>query len=561
MAENITGLFMSDLTGADSDYGTFTHSNRDDASTVAASSSGAIPTRSPVHTTPKIDTGPITWDDATWILTSSFIIFTMQSGFGLLEAGVVSGKNEVNIMVKNAVDVIFGGITFWMFGFGLSFGEDPYWNNPFCGVGHFFVDVQDGGDKMGLLYANYIFQLSFATTATTIVSGAMAERTKLTSYIIFSFFNTVVYCIPAHWIWGAKGWLNSPNDPPYLKCIDIAGSGAVHLLGGVSALVAALLLKPRMGRYDNGKLAPPLGNATNCLVGMFMLWWGWLGFNCGSTFGISGGKWKLAAKSAVTTINASMAGGAVGIIYSFIVNKRKYHIPDLVNSVLGGLVAVTASCAVVRPYEAIPIGGIGGLVGCLGTRFLDFLHIDDPVGASALHGFGGLWGMLAVGIFGDIDPLEDTTHGQKGLLHGGGFRLLGVQALACVAIIAWSAGLSFILLFTIDKTFGLRLSPEDEKLGTDFTEHGIGAETDLFLIENRRTIQETGCQTSISIRRKSRGGFGFQRTTQYGKDSFIQQNGKLTPIIATNDVMNPAFDGDDASPKHDQSPKLDRMQQ
>jgi ammonia channel protein AmtB len=172
-------------------------------------------------------------------------------------------------MVKNAVDVIFGGITYWMYGYGLSFGDDPERNNPFCGVGYFMLDIDDVSDKMGLLYANYIFQLSFATTATTIVSGAMAERTKLTAYIVFSFCNTVVYCIPAHWVWGERGWLNNPPD---FKCIDIAGSGAVHLLGGVSALVAAILLKPRMGRYDNGPSAPPLGNPTNCLVGMFMLW-------------------------------------------------------------------------------------------------------------------------------------------------------------------------------------------------------------------------------------------------------------------------------------------------
>ncbi|XP_064619944.1 putative ammonium transporter 2 [Lineus longissimus] len=452
----------------------------------------------------------ITWDDATWILTSSFVIFTMQSGFGLLEAGVVSGKNEVNIMVKNAVDVIFGGLTFWMFGYALSFGEGPL-TNAFCGVGHFFVDIEDDHEDMGYTYANYIFQLSFATTATTIVSGAMAERTKLSAYIVFSFFNTLVYCMPAHWVWGKYGFLKE------LGVLDIAGAGPVHLVGGVSALVAAIILKPRHGRYDNGGEAPPLGNPTNCLVGMFMLWWGWLGFNCGSTFGISGGKWKLAAKSAVTTVNASMAGGSMGLLYSYIANKRKFMIPDLVNSVLGALVAVTAPCALIRSWEALVIGAIGGLGSVAGAAVMDGLKIDDPVGAVAVHAVGGMVGLLAVGFFVDIDPLEDRTGGQKGLFHGGGWRLLGVQTLAVVSIAAWSAVISFTLLFIIDKTIGLRMSVEEEILGTDFVEHGIGQETDLLFVENPSNSPihaENGDHDdrTVSVRRKSTGGFGFQRT-------------------------------------------------
>ena len=183
----------------------------------------------------------------------------------MLEAGIVSLKNEVNILVKNAADVIFGGLTYWMFGYGLSFGEWEGWTNPFCGVGHFFVDTQES-DHVGIVFSNFIFQLSFATTATTIVSGAMAERTKLKAYILFSFLNTIVYAVPAHWIWADNGFLHT------MGCVDIAGSGGVHLLGGVSGLVGTLMLKPRLDRYDNGKEPPKLGNPTNALVGMFMLW-------------------------------------------------------------------------------------------------------------------------------------------------------------------------------------------------------------------------------------------------------------------------------------------------
>lgn len=181
----------------------------------------------------------------------------------MLEAGAVTCKNEVNIMVKNAADVIFGGLTYWMFGFGLSFGQDEG-SNMFCGVGHFFVDADD--DEMGEVFSMFVFQLSFATTATTIVSGAMAERTKLSSYIIFSCLNTVIYCIPAHWLWDDRGFLRK------LGVVDIAGSGGVHLVGASSAFVAAVMLKPRLGRYDHGRESLPMGNAVNSLLGTFMLW-------------------------------------------------------------------------------------------------------------------------------------------------------------------------------------------------------------------------------------------------------------------------------------------------
>ncbi|OWF51366.1 ammonium transporter 3 [Mizuhopecten yessoensis] len=410
--------------------------------------------------------GPITWDDATWILTSSFIIFTMQSGFGLLEVGCVSGRNEVNIMMKNAVDVIFGGLSYWAVGFGLSFGMD-YGSNPFCGVGSFFVDSSD--ERMGLLFATFVFQLSFATTATTIVSGAMAERTKMTAYILFSITNTVVYCIPAHWEWATNGFLRT------MGCVDIAGSGAVHLTGGMSAMVAAIILKPRLGRYDKGtgQKTPP--NPVSALVGMFMLWWGWLAFNCGSTFGISGGKWKLAAKSAVTTLIGSMGGGATGVIISYIIS-RKYAVDYLVNCVLCALVSITAGCAVIRPWEALLIGAIGGVI-CIGsTKLMDKMRIDDPVGATAVHGAGGIWGMLAVGLFAENEPLENTTQGRAGVFHGGGFYLMGIQMLSIVCLVAWSAVTSFLLLMVIKYTVGLRLSEEEERLGADIVEHNIGAD-------------------------------------------------------------------------------------
>ena len=238
------------------------------------------------HTTVRSD--EILPDDATWILTSAFIIFTMQSGFGLLEAGLVSKKNETNIMVKNAIDVIYGGLAYWMFGFAISFGEAEK-SNWFTGWGCFFVDSDE--NNMGL-FAKYFFQLSFATTATTIVSGAMAERVEIKAYTAFSFFNIISYAFPAHWMWNNNGFLKE------MGVVDVAGCGPVHLVGGVAGLVATVMLRPRKNKFDeNGKSREmAMASPTNALLGTFMLWWGWLGFNCGSTFGTSGDKWKIASR-------------------------------------------------------------------------------------------------------------------------------------------------------------------------------------------------------------------------------------------------------------------------
>ncbi|XP_019929609.3 putative ammonium transporter 3 [Magallana gigas] len=462
--------------------------------------------------------GPITWDDATWILTSSFIIFTMQSGFGLLEAGYISSKNEVNIMVKNVVDVVFGGLSYWMFGFGLSFGDGEY-SNPFCGIGYFFVDAPE--EMMGILFSTFVFQMSFATTATTIVSGAMAERTKLSAYIIFSFFNTLIYCIPSHWEWASNGFLRT------LGMVDVAGAGAVHLVGGVSALVATLILKPRLGRYDNGIKPPPLGNPVSALIGMFMLWWGWLAFNCGSTFGISGGKWKLAAKSAVVTLNGSIGGGAMGILISCIRFKGKYDISYIVNSVLGSLVSITGACAVIHPWEALIVGAIGGALAILSCHILDRLRIDDPVGASSVHGACGVWGLLAVGLFASNDSLENTTMGRSGVFHGGGFYLLGIQLLAVVVITVWSSVLSLVILLILKFTVGLRMSVENELMGADYSEHMIGHDTVVtqMLKDYVNESRETRRETPLSV---ISGKAGEDNTKNNEKNNIKEQNSRVT---------------------------------
>ncbi|XP_046399246.1 putative ammonium transporter 2 [Ischnura elegans] len=438
-------------------------------------------------------------DDTTFLMTSSFIIFTMQTGFGLLESGCVSLKNEVNIMVKNVADVVLGGFTYWIFGFGFSFGHGAY-SNPFIAFGDFFLDAPvtynnpearvngtssgptaagDAADPasmtassegmMGPVFAAFLFQLSFATTATTIVSGAMAERCSFRAYCLFSLLNTIVYCVPAGWAWGEHGFLRA------MGVVDIAGSGPVHLVGGTSAAVAAAMLGPRLGRYDLPRSLEPLspGSPTNALMGLFMLWWGWLAFNSGSTFGTSGHKWKFSARAAVVTMLASFGGGVVGLAYSFLRRNRRFHVIDLINAVLGSLVSVTAGCYLYRPWEGLTIGAVGGTVACLMMPLWDRMRIDDPVGASSVHGCCGLWGLLAVGLFASDPQLLDTTRGESGLFHGGGWYLLGVQMLSAVCYVTWSSVLTFILLWCIDKGVGLRMRPEEELLGADFVEHNI----------------------------------------------------------------------------------------
>ncbi|KAK3740298.1 hypothetical protein QZH41_018530, partial [Actinostola sp. cb2023] len=440
-------------------------------------------------------------DDATWILTSAFIIFTMQSGFGLLESGMVVRRNETNVMVKNVVDVIYGGLAYWLFGFAFSFGQ-TYSDSSFCGLGNFLADADE--DNMSM-FAKYFFQLSFATTATTIVSGAMAERVNLKAYIVYSFVSTLSYCFPAHWVWAKTGWLAK------MGAIDIAGCGPVHLVGGVSGLVGTMMLKPRTGIFQSEQFH--ISSPTNVLLGTFMLWWGWLGFNCGSTFGISGHKWKLASRAAVATINSSIGGGIFSTVYSYVVFKNQLLVDVFVTGILGGLVSITAICAVVRPWESLVIGFIGGAIACLGLSLMRKLKIDDPVGCIPIHGLAGIWGLIAVALFAEADNLEKFST-EYGVLKGGRWKLLGVQLLMTVVILLWAGVTNFIMLYAIDKTIGLRMPLCVEMEGADKWEHGILPESERprrrdFVETSKSTMTIEGCSsdegkaTSLETRHES----------------------------------------------------------
>ncbi|KAK2193439.1 hypothetical protein NP493_13g13017 [Ridgeia piscesae] len=298
----------------------------------------------------------------------------------------------------------------------------------------------------------------------------MAERVKLHAYSVFSFLNTIVYCFPAHWVFSSDGWLHR------LGMVDVAGGGPVHLLGAVTGLVATVMLRPRLGRYDGNSEQTRMACPTNALLGMFMLWWGWLGFNCGSTLGVSKYRWKLAARSAVSTTNSTTGGGLVALLVSYLTKHGKIDVSMFINGVLGSLVAITPFCALATPWQGLGLGAVGGLVSIAGVELLEKLKIDDPVGCVGVHGFSAVWGLIAAGLFTRDDDTLSTlgfVPSGGGLLYTGNFQLLGVQLLGIVVISAWTASMTFVFLKVIDLTIGLRVSPEHERLGADAVMHGL----------------------------------------------------------------------------------------
>ncbi len=398
--------------------------------------------------------------DTVWVLIATVFVFLMQAGFAMVESGFTRAKNAGNIIMKNLMDFSVGSVMYWTIGFSIMFGAS---------VSGIFgqVDLFTRGSYEGLvdipLYAFLIFQTVFAATAATILAGAVAERAKFISYLIYSFFiTTLIYPVAGHWIWG-DGWLAG------LGFHDFAGSTVVHSLGGWAALIGAMVIGPRIGKYtkDGKPNAIPGHSLTLGALGVFILWFGWFGFNPGST--LSGMAVDSIAHIFVTT-NLSAAFGA---IVSMFVTWAKYGKPDVsiaLNGALGGLVGVTAGADIVSPFGAAAIGILSGFAIVYGIEFIDrVLKIDDPVGAAGVHGICGAVGTIAVGFL--------ATDG--GLLYGGGASLLGVQLIGVVAIAVWVMSTTFVLFKTIDATIGLRVSAAEETTGLDMEEHGIESYADF----------------------------------------------------------------------------------
>lgn len=416
--------------------------------------------------------------DSAWLMVTAFLVFFMQAGFAMVEAGFVRAKNTTNILMKNVLDCSIGGIAFFAVGFPLAFGISGDSAPGLFGDGNFFLSDYDG-------YAFWIFQFAFAATAATIVSGAMAERTKFSAYLVYTAFITaLVYPIVVHWAWDANGWMSAFNEDKFLAngYIDFAGSGVVHTVGGIAGLMGAMIVGPRIGKFgkDGSINAIPGHNISLAVLGMFILWFGWYGFNPGSTLALSGGFADVAARVAVTTTLSAAAGAVTATLASKAISG-KYDMGFVVNGALGGLVGITAPTATVEPWAAIVIGSVAALIVMAGVRLLDQLRIDDPVGAVSVHGFAGIWGVLSVGLFSSKDLLA-SAYGSTtnyGLLMGGGAEQLAAQAIGITAIIAWTAATSGLLFAAIRFTFGLRADEDEEMMGMDTGEHGMSAYPDF----------------------------------------------------------------------------------
>lgn len=404
--------------------------------------------------------------DTVWMLLAAMLVFFMQPGFALCEAGFTRSKNTANILFKNFVDFMVGSLLFWFVGFGFMFGSD--------GAG--FIGMPNFGDlsfyKTDLPVEGFlIFETVFCATSATIVSGAMAERTKFNMYVIYSFFiSLLIYPIEGHWTWGG-GWLCNGGDGSFMMETfgatfhDFAGSAIVHSVGGVLSLVGAIALGPRLGKYakDGTSRAIPGHNLMAAALGVFILWFGWFGFNPGSQLAASGEVNRVAISHVFLTTNLAAVAGGVATMF---VTWFKYGKPSFsltLNGVLAGLVGITAGCDLVSPAGAVAIGLACGVVLVFSIEFIDSkLHIDDPVGASSVHGVCGILGTLMTGLLA-VD---------SGLFYGHGWGFLGAQALGIVCIDAWAAAAGCILFFGIKKAAGLRVDRRIEEEGLDIYEHG-----------------------------------------------------------------------------------------
>jgi len=424
--------------------------------------------------------------DQVWVVFCGIMVFFMQAGFTMLEAGAVKATNIQNILFKNLMDACCASISFWVFGYAVAYGNGA--DSGFVGGGNFLLWTITDGE-----WFSWFFQFAFAATAATIVSGCVAERCTLTAYACYTIFLTAwVYPVVVHWIWDTEGWLSAFNENPSVDggVIDFAGSGVVHMVGGFSGLMGAILLGPRLGRFDGRSVAfgrqrtksmydrdrmhqHEVGNNVPFQVmGMFFLWFGWYAFNCGSTLAANGAM-ELASKIAVnTTLGAGMGG--VGCAMISLKVDGYWSMPRIVNGVLAGLVSITAPCSVVNPADSLIIGLLGSWVYYAASAFLSRLQIDDPLDAFAVHGAAGVWGMIATGIFatkntiayaGYNDYLINTTHGYR----------FGVQLLAVVMIILWVTVNIGGLFYVLKMTGKLRVDETTEEIGMDAAKHGGSA--------------------------------------------------------------------------------------
>ena len=390
-----------------------------------------------------------------WMLLSGILVFFMQAGFTLVESGMTRSKNAVNIAMKNLLDIAVGSLTYWFVGYSLMYGDTTngwfFWSGIMQGEG-----------------ADLFFQTMFAATAATIVSGAIAGRTKYSTYIVFSIVMTaIIYPIAGGWEWNG-GWLNDTDGFMPAEFIDFAGSSIVHAVGGFAALVAAYMVGPRIGKFIDGKVMPiPGHNQILATLGVFILWLGWFGFNGGSQLAW-GGDDAVAASTVVLITNLAAAAGALGALITTWIWYGKPHLAQSLNGALAGLVSITAGCGNMTAGGAVLAGLIGGVIVVFSIEFIEKkLKIDDAIGAASVHGVVGFWGTIVVGLWG-----IDGDGAAIGVFNGGGSAQLVAQLIGGLAYVVWAVVLSFIVFGILKYTMGLRVTEEEEVAGLDISEHG-----------------------------------------------------------------------------------------
>jgi len=455
--------------------------------------------------------------DTMWVLIAAALVFFMQAGFAMVETGFTRAKNAGNIIMKNLMDFSIGTPTYWLVGFGIMFGSGTF-------IGGFDLGVMKDYTFLGLTFplpAFLIFQTVFCATAATIVSGAMAERTKFSAYCLYSFLiSAVIYPVSGHWIWGG-GWLSE------LGFHDFAGSTAVHMVGGVASLVGAAIVGPRIGKYSKSgeSRAIPGHSLTLGALGVFILWFCWFGFNGGSTVAMTSQDDVVSASSIFVTTNLAAATAAVFTMFITWIRYKKPDVSMTLNGALAGLVAITAGCDAVSPFGAFCIGIVAAFVIVFGIEFVDkVLKVDDPVGAIGVHGLAGAAGTILTGIF----ALDG------GLAYGGGWAFVGVQALGVVSVAAWVAITMCIIFTVIKKTIGLRVSQAEEIAGLDITEHNIESSYADFMVSTSIEADKDAvvpANVAVPIVNNSKPG------SKMTKISVITNQNKLTLLHAALDKI------------------------
>lgn len=418
--------------------------------------------------------------DTVWVLLCAALVFLMEGGFAFLEAGFIRAKNSMNIVMKVFTDSTVGMLSYWAIGFGIMYGLDK---GGLFGTTGFFIEGNLAHIQLRVpIYAYWLFQAAFAMAMASIVSGAVAERMKFRPYIIYTALATgLIYPIAGHWVWGVDGWLYK------LGMLDFAGSAVVHAVGGWSALAAVFVLGPRTDKYneDGTMNVLPAHNMHLAFLGTFILWFGWFGFNPGSS--LSGLDMNI-ARIAVNTNLAAAAGGTAGILFTMF----KYGKADpsmAMNGALAGLAAITAGCAFVHPISAVFIGGLAGIFCVLAVGAFDRIKADDPVGAIAVHGVNGTWGVIAVGIFAQ----------KGGLLYGGGASLLAVQAIGVLSVSLLAFASTYFIFSVLKKTIGIRVSAAEEFEGMDLTDHGMSAYSGL-VATPFYDVEESAAHTAAGLK-------------------------------------------------------------